>query len=291
MIILPGPNADQFTDTVVSIEGLLFGLDIDGVTWLFEDLKGWTMGGAVETNFTPRPGQHGEFDGPAYRRRRVISISGVVLTDDPALAEQANDALAALLADGSLGTFNVTNSRRSLSAKVRLSDEPLDSWIDDKAFTWSLQFTAPDRRKYGDLADLPPTSLPSSGSGVAFPWAGPVSFGSAPKTGSVAFTNTGTAPTEPVLTFSGPLASGFQVVHVETGRRLRYESPVADPVVLDCLEGTATVAGQDRTGLLTADDFFSVDPGVTATFQWSSLGSETAADPPSMTVAAAPAYH
>jgi hypothetical protein len=126
---------------------------------------------------------------------------------------------------------------------------------------------------------------------MAFPVAFPISFGAPPATGSAVFTNTGTAPTEPVHTITGPLKAGFQVVHVETGRRLRYEAPVVDPVVLDSREGTATSGGQDRTGLLTADDFFTIDPGATATFQWSSLGSETAADPASMAVAVAPANH
>jgi hypothetical protein len=291
VIILPGPSMPQSTDTIVSIDGLLFGLEIDGVAWIFEDLKGWTMGGGVETNFTPRPGRHGMHDGPAYRRQRVISISGACVADSAALAEQANDALSSLLADGSMGTFTVQNSRRVLSARVRLSDEPLDEWLgDDTAFRWSLQFTAPDYRKYGELVPVP-TALPGGGSGLSWPIGSFFDFGAPPQTGSVVFTNTGTAPTEPTVTITGPLESGFQVVQVETGRRLRYEAPVSGELVLDNAEGTATAGGQDRTGLLTADDFFTVEPGATSTFQWSSLGSETSADPALMTVAVAPAYY
>lgn len=293
MIILPGPDVPQFSDTIVSVEDLLFGLEIDGVAWIFDTLKGWTQGGAVETNFSARPGRHGLMDAPGYRRGRVIELGGACLAESGALAEAASDALAALLADGSMGTLTVQNSRRLLSAKVRLSDEPLDDWLgDDTAFRWSLQFTAPDNRRYGETVSAS-TPLPGSGgSGLSWPIGSFFDFGTPPKNGSVTFTNNGTAPTEPELRIVGPLTQGFQAVHVETGRRLRYEGAVGtDELIIDSLEGTATSGGQDRTGLLTADDFFTVDPGATATFQWSSLGPETASDPARMFVSAAPAFY
>lgn len=290
MIIFPSPDVPQFTDTIVSIDGLLFGLDIEGVMWIFTDLKGWTLGGGVETNFTPRPGQHGEFDGQAYRRRRVIELSGVCLADSAALAELAADALGALLADGSSGSFTVQNSRRSLSATVRLSDEPLDSRLDDLSFTWSLQFTAPDHRKYGEPQSVP-TSLPGGGAGLSFPVGAAFDFGAPGSTGRIVLTNDGTADTEPTFDVNGPLAVGFQVSEVETGRRLRYESALSGAVMLDCLEGTATQDGQDRTGLLTVDEFFTIPPKQSRTYQLSTLGTETFTSPAGMTGTASPAYH
>jgi hypothetical protein len=293
VIILPGPEVARYSNAIISIDGLLLGLELDGVRWKYTNLTGWGMGGAVDTNFTPRPGQHGMHDGPMYRRERVITVEGLLRAPTRALAKQAERALAACLADGTLGTFAVDDPDLGWEqAQVKLSAPPQSSGVAAGVgvIAWQLQFTAPDHRKYGDL-DSASTPLPGGGTGIAFPLGAPFSFGTPPATGSVVFTNTGTAPTEPILTVSGPLGVGFQAVHVETGRRLRYEAPVVDEVVIDCREGTATSGGQDRTGLLTADDFFTVDPGATATFQWSTLGSETSADPPSMTVAVAPANH
>jgi hypothetical protein len=65
---------------------------------------------------------------------------------------------------------------------------------------------------------------------------------------------------------------------------------VADPVLVDCASGLVTSGGQDRLGLLTVDEFFSVPAGQSATFQFATLGSETSADPALMTARFAPAY-
>lgn len=104
-------------------------------------------------------------------------------------------------------------------------------------------------------------------------------------------TNAGTAPTQTRHTVTGPLAAGFQISHAETGRRLVYPAPVTADVVIDCAEGTVTSGGQDRTGLLTVDEFFTVDAGAVGTFQFSTLGSETSTSPARMTATLSPAYH
>lgn len=291
MIILPGPDATQFTDTVVSIEDLLFGLELDGVAWIFEDLKGWTLGSGVRTAFVDRPGAHGALDAPVLRGLRVIALSGVCLAETAALAEQANDALGALLADGSLGTFTVTNSRRSLSASVRLSDEPLDSWLDDTAFTWSLQFTAPDRRKYGD-AQTASCGLPSHGGGMDLPMDFPMDFGDPGDPGRVSVVNTGNAPSEPTFAVTPAFASGFEITRVETGQRLRYAAPVVSELTLDCAAGTVLTDGQRRERFLTVRQWPSVLPGESATFQLSTLGAETAeTSAASLSVSFSPAFN
>src|SRR5690242_2599085 len=105
------------------------------------------MGGAVDTSFTPRPGQHGAFDGPAYRRERVIIIDGLLRAPSRALAKQAERQLAACLADGSKGTFSVDDPDIGWEqATVRLSAPPQSdgSTAGVGVIRWSLQFTAPD---------------------------------------------------------------------------------------------------------------------------------------------------
>jgi len=292
VIILPGSDLRLHSDTVYSVDGLLVGLDLDGVTWLCESLSGWSMGGGVETQFSPRPGRHGSYDGPVYRRERVIAMEGVCVADSRLLAELAADTLAATLADGSMGVFTVSNDVVGVrSVRVRLSAQPECEWLDSGvAFRWQLQFTAPDYRKFG-VAESQTTRLAGGGTGLSWPVGSFFNFGQPRTGGRLASTNTGTAPSEPTFTVTGPLGTGFQLTHLETGRRLRYESPVGDEVLIDGLEGAASSGGQDRTGLLTVDEFFTVPSGQTATFVFATLGSETHTDPPTCTASLAPAYY
>lgn len=291
MILYADSALPQFSDSVVALDNLLLGVEIDGVAWIFDTLDGWSLGGGVSTNFAPRPTAHGEFDGPVYRRSRIITIGGTCIADSPALAEDAIEALGATLADGRMGTLSVQTPTRTLSADVRLSDTPQASWLTPRVFRWALQFTAPDPRKYG-LTNVGETSLPSSAtSGLIFPLAGPVfDFGSLLSDGRISLSNNGTAPSEPVFTVTGPLASGFEVTHLETGRRLRYPLTVGSPIVLDCREGRATTDGQERTGNLSVREWFVVPPRSSATFRFSTLGTETPSDPASLSAALAPAY-
>lgn len=288
MIIFPGPDLGD--GTTVVIEGLLIGLDFDGVGWFLDEQPiGWSMGGGVESRSVGRPSQHGSFDVPPLRRARVITLNGTCSADTPELALEANDALAAILADGAMGQMTVWDGVRSRSAQVRVSDTPLDHWLTALTFTWSLQFTAPDWRKYGEQQSAD-TSLPGGGTGVAYPLTYPLDYGDPGVDGRVTFTNTGKANTEPVFTVNPPLAVGFEITRLETGRRLRYEHPVGSVLTVDCAAGTVLEAGERRERYLTVREWPTVAPGEVATFQFSTLGPETVDDPAHLYLSAAPAY-
>lgn len=489
MILYPATSLPQFSRSVVTLDGLLLGVEMDGVAWVFDTLSGWTLGGGVTNSFAERPGAHGEFDGPTYRRARIVNISGVCIADTPLLAEQAAEALASVMADGRLGSITVDSPLRTLSASVRLSDTPQAEWLSDNAFRWALQFTAPDPRKY-DLPSILTTGLPSAdeagmrfpaffplafdvvgetatrrnactnpqpvnlagwsslvageivpapddatrtayrtrgnGSGTAYAfaplaagtwnvgdvvtlsawvmapagvklrprahgrtgniyWGGtsvsaeypdviatgapqrisvtrtmteatssldlailiynstggalgsgeyvhvwnvqyapgaaldPYGDGASAATadgtwrwdgtagasastfyayqradvisgGRVALSNSGTASSEPVLTVSGSFPSGFQVTHVETGARLRYEAPAVGEYVLDAREGRVSIDDQDRSGALTVREWPSVPPGASATFALSAIGDPALASG-SLTVTLSPAFY
>jgi hypothetical protein len=292
MIIFPGPGAALTNNATISIDDLLFGVVLDGVKWRYNRLDGWGMGGGVEANQPPRPGQHGNFNGPTYRRARVITIAGDVVANTRAAAVAARDSLAALLADGSTGQFTVDDADLGLrSAQVSLSDTPLsdDSSIGIGIFHWSLQFTATDWRKYGEQQSAD-TSLPGGGTGLSYPLVYPLDYGDPGVDGRVTFTNTGKAFTEPVFTVNPPLAVGFEITRLETGRRLRYEHPVGSVLTVDCAAGTVLEAGERRERYLTVREWPTVAPGEVATFQFSTLGPETVDDPAHLYLSAAPAY-
>jgi hypothetical protein len=246
------------------------------------------MGGGVESTMTARPGAHGMFDGPAFRRGRVISIPGTCVAPDRPTAEAAADQLAGLLADGSMGTMSVTNAVTTRTAKVRLSAEPVMSWLSPTAFSWTLQFTAPDWRKY-DPPVSHVTALAGGGTGLTFPIGAFFDFGTPGSTGAIILTNTGNAPTEPVFKVTAPLAAGFRLTYVETGQIIDYPAAVVADTIIDCAAGTVVMGGADRTGLLDVDQFFSVPAGATATFQFSTLGAETYASPTRATATLYPA--
>lgn len=291
MILFPAGPMGALTDTQISLDGFLQQVALDGLTWTVQSMDGWRFGGGVSTSFEDRASQHGTYDGPVYRRARIINFSGTALADSRVLAEQAAETLAAVMADGSLGTIAVASPVGVRWVNARLSDTPQADMISPVAFRWSLQFTAPDHRKYGEEVSAP-TGLPGGGSGITFPLGAFFDFGTPPTTGTVTVTNNGTAPTEPSFEVGGPLLSGFQLTHTDTGRRLRYESSVGtDPVVVDCLEGVVTSGGQDRTGLLSVDEFFTIPPQTSATFQFSTLGAESSADPAYAICTVAPAYY
>lgn len=292
MIIFPGPSVQQFSDSIVSIDGLLLGVDLEGVAWVFEELDGWLLGGGVDASFDARPSTHGNFDAQVYRRARILTIKGACVADSPALAEDACDTLASLLADGRMGTFSVQNSRRTLSCSVRLSDTPLSEPLSANAFRWSLQFTAPDRRRYGEQFSQS-TTLPGGViDGLDYALDYPLDYGDPGASGRVSFTNTGNASTEPVLTIHAPLAAGFEVAQLETGRRLRYEHPVTQPLIIDNAAGTARVDGQPRERFLTVREWFTVGPKQTSTFQFTSLAGESAlSSSASMVLSVSPAFN
>lgn len=288
MIIYPGPDLGDDNFMVV-IEGLLIGLDIDGVGMFLDSIQGWSMGAGVETGFKSRPSQHGMFDAQVYRRSRPVTLVGTCSADTPELALAANDALAALLADGTLGQMSVWDGVRMRTADVRLSGVPLDAWLTPLTFRWSLQFTAPDWRKYGEEQSQT-VSLPGGGTGLDYPLAYPLDYGDPGETGRISFTNTGLAATEPVFKVTPSLSAGFEVTRVETGQRLRYELPVTSELTLDCKAGTVLEAGQRRERWLTVREWPSIAPGETATFQFSTLGPETNESPCRLIGTFAPAY-
>ena len=293
MILFPAGASQTLGNAIISIDDALFGVVIDGVKWRYTKFDGWGMGGGVEANLAPRPNRHGDLLGPTYRRARTVTIAGDVVASSRANAVAARDQLASLLADGSTGTLRVDDpDLGTRSVTVTLSDTPLsdDSAIGVGIFRWSLQFTAPDYRKYGE-EQTGTCGLPSHGGGLDFPLDFPLDFGDPGDPGRVSVTNTGNAPSEPTFTVEPTLASGFEITRVETGQRLRYAAPVTSTLTLDCAAGMVLTDGQRRERYLTVRQWPSLLPGESATFQFSTLGSETpATTSASLSVSFSPAF-
>lgn len=283
---------EQVNPAVLLIDDTLIGVELDGVTLVYDRLSGWHLGGGVESHMEDRPGRDGTFDGPTYRRARVIVVEGWAVAETRAQLMATVDSLAALLGNGQLGAFTVADpDLGDRTAMVRLSATPEASEWTDTTVRWQLTFTAPDPRKYGPEAVFR-TGLRVGGTGLLYPLRYPLDYGEPPSGGSITFSNNGNASVEPIITVSGPLSQGFEIVYAETGQRLRYETSVGSDVVLDCDAGTVSTQGQQRATYLTVREWFSIPAHSVATLSFSSLGPETAASTPTaqMTVVLASAY-
>lgn len=292
MIIFPAPGVGV-ADVVASVDGVVFGgVDEFGTRLTLEEEDGWYGSPGMRRARSARASAHGVYPSQGFSEGRTIRMSGKGIAVDFASGARSIRVLRAILADGGAGTTTWTDPDVDvvLSASVE-RDGPVNvRWLTDRVFEWQILLFAPDARAYG-FPESFITSLPGGGGGLSWNIGSFFDFGEAPVSGRSQFTNIGTAPTEPVHQVSGPMAAGFQITHIEAGRSLRYEQPVGSDVVLDSAEGIVTVDGQDRTGFLTVREWFSVPRHQQATFQFSTLGTETVTDPASMTTTIAPAYH
>ena len=194
-----------------------------------------------------------------------------------------------LASEGTVGREGPLGLR---TAQVRLSPPPQSDGSAKGVgiVRWSLQFTAPDWRKYGEPQSVT-TGLAGGGVGLAVDFGGDlIDSGTLGSTGTVTLVNDGTAPTESRFTVTGPMAAGFTITRTDTAEQVTYPQPVVSDVVVDYGDGSVTSGGQDRTGLLSRDQFSSIGPGESVTFQFSTLGGETFEDPCSMTATVSPAY-
>jgi hypothetical protein len=292
MIIAPATGT-PLQNAPIRIDDLLVGVDLAGLRWSYQGLSGWWDPAPLRDRMVDRPASDGSFDAPPLRSSRIITLTGLVRAQTRGAAAVAADRISALMGSD-LGTFAVLDpDLGSREVQCRLTGTPqVDaSAIGVGLVRWQLMFRSPDYRKYGQSVTAT-TGLRTLGTGLVYPLVYPLSYGTPGTGGSVQFTNTGTAPTEPVFTVSGALSAGFQLTWVETGQHLTYSFPVGSDVVIDCGAGTASTQGQDRTVYLTSRDWFSVPAGATATFQIAALGGETGTSAPTVTFTAstAPAY-
>jgi hypothetical protein len=112
---------------IATLGGLTFVGGGGAATYTIEDdgLKGWFEGVEMRRETIPRPNGDGDFDAPGHLGPRLITLTGLILTDDdPAAFEVAMKALEDLLADGGMGTFTVEQATGTYTSEVRRHGSP-----------------------------------------------------------------------------------------------------------------------------------------------------------------------
>lgn len=146
----------------------------------------------------------------------------------------------------------------------------------------TLTIVCPDPRRYGTTPHRAYLSPGAAAGALAWHadaphgllW--PLSFGDGGAVANVAtLRNDGTSAAYPVITASGDMA-GLVLTDAATGAQLAWDGHVgAQPVTLDCLSRTASVAGVDASRLLSARGFPSVPAGGEVTLALTATGTGT----------------
>lgn len=212
--------------------------------------KGWSNPPGTRTNRDDRPDGDGSFRSRAYRKERLITLSGSVHCPSAAVREQTEAELSALCGDGGqLYTYRRITDTFDQVVDVELDDEPIIDPITMQRVDWSFRFAAPDPRKH-DYRWREPRASPATGgvpggglnysSGGLNYGGGGLNYGlPSPGSGAVPATvgNFGTADAAPffILTGSNPSCS---IARDETGQRLDYlgDIDIGETVWINCDE-------------------------------------------------------
>ena len=238
-------------------------------------LTGWEDLPDYDTSDADRPTAHGAWPGARYAKPR--KIGGTVWTvppqDDTASALAVTRTLRqALLLGDEERWLAVRLHGETLAVRARVAQRVLaadGTYLTQGVSRATVQWYATDPRRYAVTEQTAVTGAPQPESGLTWPLAWPLYWGQTASTGDVGVGNDGSAPTHPVITFTGPCTNPT-VTDRASGRRLRYGIALAagDQLVVDTAAGTVTLNGNaSRRHTAAADsspeELFAFAPGGT----------------------------
>lgn len=231
--------------------------DTQGVQWILMEEKGFWGSPGTGATLSPRLNKHGAYRSPGWKKERIVTVTGRCYAESYAVLRAAEANVLALLSDPKRpGMLTCYSELGGLELTVFLDDAilcaPLNI-VSEPGVEFSIQMVAPDPRKYSVEAHSQTTGLPIggvdgldflTGDGLDFVTTGGLHFGSATP-GIMMLVNSGTAPTMPVYTLTGPLTN--PVLTAATGT-MKYNGTLGpgDFLVIDpsapsvLLSGTAT---------------------------------------------------
>jgi hypothetical protein len=292
--------------SVWTIDGLTLNgpADENGVTWIATSDSQPLSAAAPTTTFTPKYQRHGSFMLPGFVERgtSVFTIRAYAQRDDWVALERARLKMLALCQDVTqLYSLVWYSAIGPLVQHVVREDDILISHVDAQhpAFEASVQFAAPDPRRYALETQVLTTGVPQNsvtgldfgtGSGLDFGTNGGLTFGPAANSGTILLDNAeGTAPSSPVLTLTGPLTT--PVLAVANGS-IKYNGTLAaGQSVVITPEDPSVLAGTTSQSHLVNPanwDAFTVPPGGQLTIGLSHSGPST--DTGTVTAEFAPAF-
>lgn len=124
-------------------------IDEYGVVWVITDIQGWWQHPGADMPDIPRGEGDGSYDVEGRYKARELSLEGVFLTKDPALAEAARDRLIASTNLVYKGAWLKTGANPIKASWVRLSGDPdIQTQAARGRTSFSIPLRAPDPIKY-----------------------------------------------------------------------------------------------------------------------------------------------
>lgn len=248
-----------------------FGLvDAAGVAWRLgaDGLQGWDSP-EVRTQLSDREHDHGSWMGPVYLGSRPVTMAGTIVAPD---APSLDVAIERLLAVDALGdTTLIVYESIPKQAVVRRSGKPIIKRETDSVATFSLLVTAPDPRRYDPTLQQSSTALPSVSGGLVLPAAPPWVLSASSVQGAIGAANTGTMPTRPTFTITGPVSQPQVATTYPDGsvKALSYSLNLVtgDVLVIDTDAHTVMLGGASRRRYISGD-WPEIPAGTSVLFQF-----------------------
>jgi hypothetical protein len=263
---------------------VLNNIEADGTAWTInpDGLDGWEGAAASTLTLEQRARGHGATGSEPFLTHRTMTISGVVragavgglsyVEDRLNAAASIEPFLMAVVEDGRVRHCEAQR-QDNVMFKARRGD--------GRSADFSIQLTAKDPRKFGDLATYT-TRLPFSEGGLLWPVTFPATWTGVSGTGQITVTNPGNTQAPVWLRVDGPIpAGGHSITHQGKRRTLTFGADIAlgagEFLTVDMDRREVLAQGQSaRSGYVTSRGWFSLDPGVNV-ISFSSVNySETA---------------
>ena len=232
-----------------ALAGITFngGPDPNGVDWIITQEAGWFSAPQIKTARVDKPAARGALIGNEYRGARVISLSGEMAAPDVMTLRKAQRQLTGIcpLPQSLYPIVSAEEDGMGRSAMVKLDGSIITTPKSLTTAIFSVQLVAPDPRLLSTSLKTISAVLTSPGSGgVTYPVTYPVSYGVAGLPPAVSMFNAGTADSDMLITFQGPLTAP-QLYNVDTGDYIGYTQNLAagDVVVIDTAAGSVTFNG------------------------------------------------
>jgi hypothetical protein len=207
-------EADQITKLKLAGDVILGDLvfntiDEDGVVWVLRDIENWWTAPPSDVPNVERGFGDGAYEVIGRFTSRPMSLSGVILTNDPRKVEKARDRLIAGCNLVREGAWLKTGTSPTRAAYVYLGGDVQIETVNSRGRTeFAISLRAPDPIKYAwndadpdgyELAELP---VRNAGTGA---------------TGSTVITNIGNYPVPCIFEVTGPFSGPGSIFNRTTG--------------------------------------------------------------------------
>lgn len=248
-----------------------------GVRFRGQKLIGWDGSPGTTLAVTQKPRDHGGWPSEAFLPSRILTLTGMISGSSPGTVTAAFDALNAAVAlgpttltvtDDGVGPRTMTVYRQ---AEIIAIPNPTNL-----VRGFSIQFVAPDPRKYGPLVSVS-TALPATSGGETWPVTWATSWTESVVSGVVSINNPGNISCPVQFRIDGAVV-GPSVVHMTTSTSIVFSSSLSlalgEFLLVDTGKKSVLAQGQARRdGYVTSRGWFYMQPGAN---DWAFRGTPSA---------------